>query len=199
MVKHRDFQKAAERITLRSEVRDTIPAFEIESGENSELSLKDRYDYLVRFIGKRQWISTVNKVRIIFSLVGFDDGTFWSYRDSYFKYDHNNPGQQIKLIIPELISFINLQEKIDGSRIKALERVIAFPVSVWAKFYVTSQECGLPNYAFNIYLSIPRLRERSIFRSCSSAGASFSFGSVTVKFIGINSSVGFLVPESSRL
>jgi hypothetical protein len=98
------FTREGRAITMNQIVNGKVLPIEIKPGKDFEFSLKDRYDGLVRFIETRQPISTINKVHVSFSVVGFDDGTFWSYGGTYFKYDQDNPGQQIKLPVPELIS-----------------------------------------------------------------------------------------------
>lgn len=97
------FTREGRAVTMNQIINGKILPIEIKSGKDLEFSLKDRYEGLVRFIETRQPISTINKVHVSFSVVGFDDGTFWSYGGTYFKYDQDNPGRQIKMPVPELI------------------------------------------------------------------------------------------------
>lgn len=98
------FLTNGEPITMASKIDGKISTIEIKSGKELDIFFKDRYDSLVRFIESRQPISTINKVDISLSIIGFDDGTFWSPPGVCYKYDHDNPGQIIKLPVPELIS-----------------------------------------------------------------------------------------------
>ncbi len=98
------FTREGRPVTMNQTINGKVSSIEIGPSKDMEISIKDRYDNLVRFIETRQPISTITKVHVSFSVVGFDDGTFWSYGGTYFKYDQHNPGKQIKLPVPELIS-----------------------------------------------------------------------------------------------
>lgn len=81
---------------------------ELGSLEDLDVSVKDNYEAIVRFIETRQPISTIKSVTISLSRIGFEDGTYWSPCGGppcYAKYDIKNPGQIISLDTPKLIPF----------------------------------------------------------------------------------------------
>lgn len=98
------FTRDGKPLIMRSTVNRKTPLVELEPSKEFNISLEGDYEDLFRFIETRQPMSTINKVHVSFSMVGFEDGTFWSYGGYYFKYDQDNPGRQIKLPAPELIS-----------------------------------------------------------------------------------------------
>lgn len=98
------FTRDGKPLIMRSAVTRKNPLVELEPSKEFNISLEEDYESLVRFIESRQPMSTIKKVHVSFSMVGFEDGTFWSYGGYYFKYDQDNPGQQIKLPVPELLS-----------------------------------------------------------------------------------------------
>ncbi len=82
---------------------------ELASLNDLDVSVKDDYDVIARFLESRQPISTIAAITVSISRVGFEDGTFWSpcgASPCYAKYDTERPGHIISLETPKLISLV---------------------------------------------------------------------------------------------